>query len=606
MAIPYNDEGIPTIPDIDTSSPDEVLRALKAWVERRQGDVGDGFDRAVTLRDLIESNVISDINAYSILHNGTLASVPEFITDPSIPPTPSHLRVAGAVENIITTWLFPRTYTRLSHFELWRGVEDNIAEAVLHAQPHAMIYTDFVGPNAVYYYWVRAVSDSGMSAFSRLEGVKGSTAMDVGGALDSLVGTITEDHLHITLGTRIGLIDGPETTPGTVNARVKNERDARTAATQAIAQDVTSLSTNVGLLAADLVSESVARSNAEGALAQDIITAQARANDAVVAVQQESIARATADGELFAQYTVKLDVNGYVSGYGLASTSPAQGGGTSVWEARADRFAIASPTGPGVSPVIPFIVQTTPSIENGVEVPVGVYMESAMIRNGTITNVKIGDAAIDTAKVSELSADKITFGEMSGERIAANTLDANRITAQSFTSRVASITNAYIDAANIVDLAVTTAKIANSAITAAKIVDLAVVSAKIGNGAITTAKIGDLQVDTIKLAGNSVSTTNYITGLGTVFVPVVAGDVVVVTACGQQGYSVMLSDVLEFVRCSFSILVDTGVYFDTYHYHSAKMRALFVDSADSGSTLKFHTVGTQTNAPSAMITIYRR
>ena len=37
-------------------------------------------------------------------------------------------------------------------------------------------------------------------------------------------------------------------------------------------------------------------------------------------ITAEATTRATQTGQLFAQWTVKLDVNGYVSGFGLAST----------------------------------------------------------------------------------------------------------------------------------------------------------------------------------------------------------------------------------------------------------------------------------------------
>jgi hypothetical protein len=79
---------------------------------------------------------------------------------------------------------------------------------------------------------------------------------------------------------------------------------------------------------------------------------------------------------------------------------------------RADRFSVASPSGPGITPVIPFIVTTTEQIINGVTVPVGVYINGAFIQNGTITNAKIGNAAIDDAKIVNLSAAKITAGSI--------------------------------------------------------------------------------------------------------------------------------------------------------------------------------------------------
>jgi Domain of unknown function (DUF1983) len=129
------------------------------------------------------------------------------------------------------------------------------------------------------------------------------------------------------------------------------------------------------------------------------------------AIQTEATTRATVDGGLLAQYTVKVDVNGYVSGFGLASTTS---GATpsSVFAVRADKFYVASPSGPGISPIIPFIVVTTPTTINGVAVPVGVYMDATYTMNGTITNAKIANLTVDDAKIASMSVAKLVAGSI--------------------------------------------------------------------------------------------------------------------------------------------------------------------------------------------------
>lgn len=73
------------------------------------------------------------------------------------------------------------------------------------------------------------------------------------------------------------------------------------------------------------------------------------------------------------------------------------------------------------SPRLPFVVQSTPDIIDGVPVPAGVYADAAYVRNGTITNAKIGFAAIDDAKVASLSAAKLTAGTINvGEYIQSS------------------------------------------------------------------------------------------------------------------------------------------------------------------------------------------
>ena len=112
------------------------------------------------------------------------------------------------------------------------------------------------------------------------------------------------------------------------------------------------------------------------------------------------------------KYAVKVDLNGYVSGFGLASTAN-DAGATSTFAVRSDAFYIASPSGPGVAPTMPFIVRTTSTTIGGVEVPVGVYITDGYIQNGTITNAKIANLAVDNAKISSLAVDKLVAGSVS-------------------------------------------------------------------------------------------------------------------------------------------------------------------------------------------------
>lgn len=62
-----------------------------------------------------------------------------------------------------------------------------------------------------------------------------------------------------------------------------------------------------------------------------------------VALQAESTVRASQTGDLYAQYTVKVDVNGYVAGFGLASTA-SNGIPSSSFIVNADKFAVTKPT----------------------------------------------------------------------------------------------------------------------------------------------------------------------------------------------------------------------------------------------------------------------
>ncbi|QNK66092.1 hypothetical protein [Variovorax sp. PAMC26660] len=187
---------------------------------------------------------------------------------------------------------------------------------------------------------------------------------------------------------------------------------------------------------------------------------------------------------------------------------------------RADLFYIASEAGPTNAGL--FSVVTTPITNNGVTVPVGVYMANAFIMNGTITNAKIGNAAIDDAKIANLSASKIKAGAIAvgeyvqstgfvsgtngvGWRIdglgtieASNAIIRGAIHATSGMIGGIVITNSYIASPNfdgtngfylgangqlvLPSGTVTTAKLAAGAVTADKInvTNLGAVSAEIG------------------------------------------------------------------------------------------------------------------------------
>ena len=124
------------------------------------------------------------------------------------------------------------------------------------------------------------------------------------------------------------------------------------------------------------------------------------------AVQQSYYAKASGES-LEGKYTVKVDLNGYVSGFGLASTANTATASSS-FIVRADSFSVASPSGPGITPVVPFIVRTTQTTVNGVSVPPGVYINGAFIQGGSIQGASIAGGTIENSKLIDVSANKIT------------------------------------------------------------------------------------------------------------------------------------------------------------------------------------------------------
>lgn len=120
---------------------------------------------------------------------------------------------------------------------------------------------------------------------------------------------------------------------------------------------------------------------------------------------------------------VAADGKRLVGGYALQGANDAERGPTIDFGVLANRFYVGAPAeNGGISSTRPFIIQTTPTVINGVSVPAGVYIEDGYIKNGTITNAKIANAAIDDAKIAFLSASKIRAGSIAvGQNISSST-----------------------------------------------------------------------------------------------------------------------------------------------------------------------------------------
>ncbi|WP_323142707.1 phage tail tip fiber protein [Massilia phyllosphaerae] len=156
---------------------------------------------------------------------------------------------------------------------------------------------------------------------------------------------------------------------------------------------------------------------------QEYAYSKAQANDAIASATQQlstTVAGHTSTLEiqgqsisgLGAQYTVKIDNNGYMAGYGLASTA-INGVPTSSFIVLADRFAVALP---GQSPKFPFVIGTV----NGQTV---IGLRGDVVLDGTL-NIRATSGlstAIDAASATSTWAG--TAGRPSDEAIRNNLVD---------------------------------------------------------------------------------------------------------------------------------------------------------------------------------------
>ncbi|HEY9208658.1 MAG TPA: DUF1983 domain-containing protein [Acidovorax sp.] len=195
-------------------------------------------------------------------------------------------------------------------------------------------------------------------------------------------------------------------------ASVTQETNARISAIAAEASARLQLVAIVNSNAAVVAQEQLTRATADSALASDINALQSTVNGNTAAIQTEATTRASQTGELYAQYTVKVDTNGYVTGFGLANTVR-NGVPTSEFIIRADNFAIAPvSTDNAAADGSPFFYRTTTTTINGASVPPGAYLKSAFIHDATITTAKIANLAVDDAKIANLSVSKLDAGSL--------------------------------------------------------------------------------------------------------------------------------------------------------------------------------------------------
>jgi hypothetical protein len=176
-------------------------------------------------------------------------------------------------------------------------------------------------------------------------------------------------------------------------------------------------------------------SNSVGQLSQDVTTLGSSVGNLNASLIQEAETRANADGQLEAQWFVKTDVNGYISGFGLYSTAK-NGTPTSQFFIRADAFAIGSPSGPGIAPSVPFVVYTTPQNIGGQVVQPGVYIGRAVIANGMIDTAAIANAAITRALIGDaaIGSAQIGHAEIQTAHIGEAQIDTLRIGANAVTT----------------------------------------------------------------------------------------------------------------------------------------------------------------------------
>lgn len=540
---------VPALPRIPADTPPSLRRYLELLEQTtniRLGRRGDPRDRAITLRELIDSGLAKELATNPFdpnrLGNTGFVQPGTALPDLAVPPPVAGFAAAGAFSTIILTWTYP-SYSNHSHTEIWSHTSDSIGDATLVGIQTGRVFTDPVGSGVTRYYWARHVNtDSVVGPFNAAAGTQAQTATDVNHMLGVLSTAIRASELATELSDPIGNLPADtnaaielaqskidvwsSTTAYAVNKIVRaGASDTKlyiciqaVSANSGIAlsngsywklygdYDVLKLSTDTATTAITAINTISSSGNSAAATSIRALNSILYDNPAgtgnprvsatnlstmatVVLNDAQNGARASAtqldylnasysnptgsgtvtlaqaletsasevDG-LRGQYTVKIDTNGAVAGFGLAQTATASGNITSEFIVNAERFALISsgttvtnPTG-SHNASAPFIVQgSTDNDFNGTgeTVQAGVYMTEAFIRNGSIVSAKIGT----------LAADKITSGFISADRIDGNSINASKLVLDN--STITSQTIGGVPTVIIKDLGVGNAQISD-------------------------------------------------------------------------------------------------------------------------------------------------
>jgi hypothetical protein len=507
---------VPALKNIPAGTDRELkstLEAMKEAQEIRLGRRGDPRDRAITLRELIDSGLAKQLKENPFDPNAGAGAIDFTANTPlenlAVPPAPVGLEASGAFTAIILNWngmSASAPYGNHAYTEIWRSRANNLGGATLRATTTAFIYTDEVGYGETYYYWVRYVSTSNVPGpYNNTNGVEASTLEDVATVMAQLSETLQDLPGYTTLEA---LISGSAGTAATVirstsapttrdngDALVgndiwidtddNNQAYFRNAANSAwiAARDSTLISlynslsstvstntSNISTAQSDIVtltSDTTANASAISSLTSTV-------NSNTSAISSEATTRANADSALSTSITnLTSTVNGNTSSITSLNTTTANINGDLnamyvLQVATESNGSISSAgmvlgsnanSGSGAQSYVQFradkfaIWSGSTNVAPFIIDAGVVYLDTARIKDGAIQNAKIQDATIQTAKIG--------------------------------------------------DLQVTNAKIGNLAVTEGKIQDLAVTNAKIANAAITNAKINDL--DAAKITAGTIS-----------------------------------------------------------------------------------------------------
>ena len=179
--VPTKVPGIPPIPTDASPALRSYLSALGEALQVRLGRRGDPRDRAVTLRELVDSGLAKQLKARTfdpnLINSSNIGFETNITPNLAVPPAPAGLAAAIGFKTIILTWnssVWPGfLYSNHSLTQVYRHTSDAIGDAVIIGTTNSAIFADdIVTDGTTYYYWVRYIStDNVPGPFNATSGV---------------------------------------------------------------------------------------------------------------------------------------------------------------------------------------------------------------------------------------------------------------------------------------------------------------------------------------------------------------------------------------------------------------------------------------------------
>lgn len=347
---------------------------------------------------------------------------------PGDPDNSSVLSATPEFGGIQVSWTLPSSNGfAVAYTKVYRSIADRFDTAIPLTYVSAGSFFDSSAATLLqpYYYWIQHVSING-TVLIPIGPVMAQAKPLLDQVIAGMANRLEETELSQVLRTRLDKIETLENGLTNLDTLVASENQVFAQELLGLKDDLTGSLAYFSQQRQLDISERAAFAQQVNQQISSIVTNPSGYDDTAIyaAIQEESQTRAEQTGALFAQKTIKLDLNGYVSGLGISASVDPDGEQNSDFQVRADTFSIAPPainsntTPPtpfngmvwvdtSVTPSVtrwfnktaqawqttpvkgasPFIYRTTPEVIDGYTIEPGMYVSAAFIDRITANQI---------------------------------------------------------------------------------------------------------------------------------------------------------------------------------------------------------------------------